>query len=100
MIVIFYDIEWDTKDSEYDDDLGQEFDEPELPTEVIVHQNYFLRWLEPNESLKDNLDDYGADFLTDKYNFYVNSFSFKIVEDTYNYEWVSNGRYKIFENHF
>ena len=53
MIVIFTNIDWDLT-NDYDED-PEEFSPPILPTEVLVHQDYFLKEIDSIEQLEEYL---------------------------------------------
>ena len=92
MIVRFSEINWDLYDEEESDS------DASLPTEVLVHQNYFLPQIDDIQELESYLYEFGVDFLTDNFGFFVNSLSIEIVEDVWNYKWMSDNKITIFSD--
>ena len=48
------------------------------------------------EELEEYLDEYGADFLSDEFDFCINSFDFEIVEDRWQVNWMKDGCFEIY----
>jgi hypothetical protein len=94
MIVLFTNIDWDLT-NDYDED-PEEFSPPTLPTKVLIHQDYFLKKIDSIEELEEYLDEYGADFLSDEFDFCINSFDFEIVEDRWQVNWMKDGCFEIY----
>ena len=71
-----YNIDWDTDDEE------EEYILPSLPETVVIEledEDDLEEWYESKENGDE--DDFLSDKLSDEYDFCVNSFEYKIVED-------------------
>lgn len=95
MIVVFDNIKWD-----WDEDDDDEFDSPpDLPTSVMMDERYFIdEDLEGYDNLLEYLDENGADFLSDEFDFCVDSFTIELVEDRWRLEWAKDDVYNYFIN--
>jgi hypothetical protein len=95
MIVVFENIKWD-----WDEDDDDEFDSPpDLPTRVMMDERYFIKEdLDGYDDLQEYLTENGADFLSDEFDFYVDSFTIELVEDRWNFKWSENNIYNYFFN--
>ena len=93
MIVVFDNIKWD-----WDED--HDFDSPpDLPTRVMMDERYFIKEdLDGYDDLQEYLTENGADFLSDEFDFYVDSFTIELVEDRWNFKWSENNIYNYFFN--
>ena len=93
MIVVFDNIKWD-----WDEDDDDEFDSPpDLPTRVMMDERYFIEEdLDGYDDLQESLSENGADFLSDEFDFCINSFDFEIVEDRWQVNWMKDGCFEIY----
>ena len=91
MIVVFDNIKWD-----WDED--HDFDSPpDLPTRVMMDERYFIKEdLDGYDDLQEYLTENGADFLSDEFDFCVDSFTIELVEDRWNFKWSENNIYNYF----
>ena len=67
-LIRFYDIDWciDSDDTE----VG-------FPTEIILDLNFSNEY--SDEEIEDDINEYGADYLSDETGDLVNGFSFEII---------------------
>lgn len=67
-LIRFYDIDWCIDSDENDNNL---------PTETILELNFSDE--ESAEEIENEIDEYGADYLSDEIGHLVNGFSFEVI---------------------
>lgn len=71
-----YNIDWDTDDEEYED---VEINLPKIVEFILDDEDEIEEWYKSKESGDE--DDFLSDKLSDEYDFCVNSFEYKLVEE-------------------
>jgi hypothetical protein len=88
VIVHFFNINWNTEqfgNEEYEDE-EETVEEPELPSNVFVHVDEF-RDDDFELTIGESISQFGADFLSDTFDFLIYDFDFEIIKDEENRNW-------------